>query len=177
MLTYRLGKDCHQIYIWKGLISKNYKQLKKISTNNPNNPMKKKWHTELNREFLTEESQMAEALKEMNKVLSHQGNANSKQLWQCILYPAWEFSFMQGNDLMAKIKNSSESSWWGGCGIRCNQVELKVLVVVIVLLPQHPKAGISDMSHHDQIIIINLSWVPIDIIIINYTIIQLILFL
>jgi hypothetical protein len=36
-----------------------------------------KWHTELNREFLTEETQMAKKhLKEILSILSHQGNAN-----------------------------------------------------------------------------------------------------
>jgi hypothetical protein len=43
----------------RGLICKIYKELKKLNTNNPNNPVKK-WGTRLNREFSTEESQMAE---------------------------------------------------------------------------------------------------------------------
>jgi hypothetical protein len=43
-----------------GLISKLYKELKKVTTKKtPNNPIKK-WGIELNREFTTEESQMAE---------------------------------------------------------------------------------------------------------------------
>ena len=37
----------------RGLISKIYKELKKLDTNKPNNPTKK-WGTELNREFSTE---------------------------------------------------------------------------------------------------------------------------
>jgi hypothetical protein len=40
------------------LMSKIHKELKKLDTNNQNNPIKK-WGTELNREFSTEESQMA----------------------------------------------------------------------------------------------------------------------
>jgi hypothetical protein len=38
-----------------GLISKNYKELKKLDTSNSNNPIKK-WGTDLNGEFSTEES-------------------------------------------------------------------------------------------------------------------------
>ena len=38
-----------------GLISKIYKELKKLDINNTNNPIKK-WDTELNRELSTEES-------------------------------------------------------------------------------------------------------------------------
>ena len=39
------------------LISKMYKEFKKLDTNKPTNPILK-WGTELNREFSTEESQM-----------------------------------------------------------------------------------------------------------------------
>jgi hypothetical protein len=38
----------------RGLISKIYKELKKLITKKPNNPVKK-WGIELNREFTTEE--------------------------------------------------------------------------------------------------------------------------
>ena len=41
------------------LISNIYKELKKIDSREPNNPIKK-WGTELNREFSTEEMHMAE---------------------------------------------------------------------------------------------------------------------
>jgi hypothetical protein len=37
------------------LISKTYKELKKLTTKNPNNPIKK-WGIEQNQEFTTEES-------------------------------------------------------------------------------------------------------------------------
>ena len=40
------------------MISKTYKELKKLDIKIPNNPFKKKWDTNLNREFSTERSQM-----------------------------------------------------------------------------------------------------------------------
>jgi len=41
----------------RGLISKIYKELKKLISKTPKNPIKKKWGIELNIEFTTEESQ------------------------------------------------------------------------------------------------------------------------
>jgi hypothetical protein len=43
----------------RGLISNIYKELKKLNSRNSNNPFKK-WGTELNKEFTTEEYQRAE---------------------------------------------------------------------------------------------------------------------
>jgi hypothetical protein len=43
----------------RGLISKIYKELKKLTSKKPNNTIQK-WGIELNREFTTQESQMAE---------------------------------------------------------------------------------------------------------------------
>jgi hypothetical protein len=72
----RLGKDLYQSYIWYRLIFRIYKELKKVDSWEPNNPITK-WGTELNREFSTEEYQMAEKhLKKMFNILSHQRNAN-----------------------------------------------------------------------------------------------------
>jgi hypothetical protein len=42
----------------RGLISKIYKEHKKVDSRDPNNPIKK-WSTELNREFSTKDSRMA----------------------------------------------------------------------------------------------------------------------
>jgi hypothetical protein len=50
-----MKKDLHQPYIWQRLISKIYTELKKLDTNKPNNLIKK-WGTEINKEFSTEES-------------------------------------------------------------------------------------------------------------------------
>jgi hypothetical protein len=49
--------------------SKIYKELKKLGTHNPNNPILK-WSTDLNREFSTEKSQIAKKnLKKCSKSL------------------------------------------------------------------------------------------------------------
>jgi hypothetical protein len=42
------------------LISNTYKELKKRDSRKPNNPIKKNWSTEVNKEFSTEEYQMDE---------------------------------------------------------------------------------------------------------------------
>jgi len=53
----------------RGLISKIHKELKKLTTKKPNNPIKK-WGIELNREFTTERSQIVEKhLKKCSKSL------------------------------------------------------------------------------------------------------------
>ena len=56
-----------------------YKELKKLDSRKPNDPIKN-WGTELNKEFSTEEYKMAEKhLKKMFNILNYQGNANQKQ--------------------------------------------------------------------------------------------------
>jgi hypothetical protein len=63
-----------------------YKELKKLVKNNLNNPIKK-WGTELNREFSTEESLMTKKhLKKWSKYLVI-GKYKPKQLWASILQP------------------------------------------------------------------------------------------
>ena len=54
----------------RGLISKIYKELKKLGTKNLNNQIKN-WGTKMNKEFPTEET-----FNEVSKSLSHQENAN-----------------------------------------------------------------------------------------------------
>ena len=55
MSAYTMGQDLTNPTSDRGLIFKIYKELKKLNTNNPNDPIKK-WSTELNIELLTEES-------------------------------------------------------------------------------------------------------------------------
>ena len=60
----------------RGLISNIYNELKRVDSRKSNNPIKK-WGSELNKEFSTEEYQMAEKhLKKMFNIFNHQGNAN-----------------------------------------------------------------------------------------------------
>ena len=54
-----MRKILHQPYINRGLIPNIHRELKKLNTNKPNNPIKT-WVTELNRKFSTEESLMTE---------------------------------------------------------------------------------------------------------------------
>jgi hypothetical protein len=76
MATNRLGKDFYQSYINRELISNRYKELKKLDSKEPNNPIKK-WGAEVNKEFPTEKHRIAEKhLKKMFNILNHQGHAN-----------------------------------------------------------------------------------------------------
>ena len=54
----------------RGLISNIYKELKKLDSRNSNNPFKK-WGTELNKEFSTEEYRMAEKHLKQKKNVQH----------------------------------------------------------------------------------------------------------
>jgi hypothetical protein len=63
-----------QLYI-KGLITRKYRELKKL--NSPQiNELIKKWATELNRTVLKEEIQMAKNHEKMFTISGHKGNAN-----------------------------------------------------------------------------------------------------
>jgi hypothetical protein len=86
-----------------GVISKTYKELKKLDANNPNSPILK-WGTELNREFSTEESQMANKHLKKCSTSLHQGNTNQNNSDTLVR--------------LAKIKISSGSPCWGGFGVR-----------------------------------------------------------
>ena len=69
-----MGKDLYQSKICRGLTFNIYKELKKMDSRKSNNLIKMGC-TELNKEFSTEEYQMAEHLKKVFKIVNHQGNA------------------------------------------------------------------------------------------------------
>jgi hypothetical protein len=91
----------------RGLISKIYKELKKLIAKKPINPIKK-WGVELIRDFTTEESQMTEKhLKKCSKSLVIRG-VQIKMTLRFLLTPI----------RMAKIKTSSDNTCWRGGGER-----------------------------------------------------------
>jgi hypothetical protein len=70
MAAYRLGMDLYQPYIQHMANIQIYKELKKVDTNKPNNPIWKQ-DTKLNRVLNRGISGSQEALKEIFKVLTH----------------------------------------------------------------------------------------------------------
>ena len=78
-----------------------------MDSRKPNNPIKK-WGTKLNKEFSTEQYQMAEKhLKKCSTSLIIR-EMEIKRTWRFHLIPV----------RMAKIKNSGDSRCWQGCGER-----------------------------------------------------------
>nr|AAQ96249.1 LRRGT00036 [Rattus norvegicus] len=91
----------------RGLISKIYKELKKLDRRETNNPIKK-WGSELNKEFTAEECRMAE--KHLKKC------STSLVIREMQIKTTLRFHLTPVR--MAKIKNSGDSRCWGGCGER-----------------------------------------------------------
>jgi hypothetical protein len=61
----------------KGLITRTYRELKKLNSPQINYP-KKKWATELNRTFSKEEIEMTKKEKKMLTISSHKGKRKCK---------------------------------------------------------------------------------------------------
>jgi hypothetical protein len=86
---------------YRGLISNIYKELKKLDSRNSKNPIKK-WSTELDKEFSTEEYRMAEKhLKKCSAFLI---------IREMQIKTTLSFHFTQVR--MAKIKFSGDSRYW-----------------------------------------------------------------
>jgi hypothetical protein len=83
------------------LISKMYKELKKLDSRKPNNPIKT-WDEELNKEFSTEESQMA--VKYLKKC------STSLVIREMQIKMTLRFNLTL--IIVIKIKNSSNSRCW-----------------------------------------------------------------
>ena len=109
--TKRPPTDWERIFTYpksdRGLISNIYKELKKMDSRKPNNPIKK-WGTELNKEFSTEEYRMAE--KHLKKC------STSLIIREMQIKTTLRFHLTPVT--MAKIENSGDSRCWRGCGER-----------------------------------------------------------
>ena len=75
MALYRLGIYITNLTSSRGIISKIYKELKKLDINKPNNPIKK-WGANLNRILNRGVSNGLATLKEVFNILSHLGTTN-----------------------------------------------------------------------------------------------------
>jgi hypothetical protein len=105
MATRRLEKDLINPRPDRVIISNIYKEFKKLDSKEPNNPIKN-WGTELKKEFLTAEYQIAEKhLKKCSTFLVIR-EMQIKTTLRFHLTPV----------IMAKIKNSGDSRSWRGCG-------------------------------------------------------------
>ena len=91
----------------RGLISKIYKELKKLNTKRPHNPIKK-CSTDLNREFSIEESKMAE--RHLRKC------PTSLVIREMQIKTTLRFHLTHVK--IAKIKNTDDKFCWSGYGKR-----------------------------------------------------------
>ena len=94
-----------------GLISKIYRELQKLDFKMLIYPIKK-WGTELNREFSTEEVQM---VKRHLRSCSTSLAIREMQIKTTLRYHLTPVR-------MAKIKNTNDSLSWRGCGGRCTLI-------------------------------------------------------
>jgi hypothetical protein len=89
----------------KGLITRIYRELKKLNSPKINEPIKK-WATELNRTFSEEEIQMARKTHEkMFTISGHKGNTNQNYT-----------KIPPHSVRMTITKNTNNNRCWRGCG-------------------------------------------------------------
>lgn len=84
--VYRMGKYClfNNCTPDRGLIHKLYREFRKLDTKKTNSPTKR-WATAQNRVLKRGKTNDWETLQKVFKILSHQGSANKKLLWNFTL--------------------------------------------------------------------------------------------
>jgi hypothetical protein len=92
------------VHLTSGLVTRIYRELKKLNFQRINDP-KKKWAIELNRDFQKKKSKWQKTHEEMLNIPGHK-EVQIKITLRLYLTPFWR----------AMIKNTNNNKCWWGCG-------------------------------------------------------------